>query len=96
MKKYEQKKSLLSNDSVDQLPLLSNVEDGLTSKNFNLKLNIVVGDVRELEGGKAEEIKQIMQTQSLDFDDARLLSFQKAMAEAGVDLTGLPSDPKAF
>ncbi|CAG8622974.1 6712_t:CDS:2 [Cetraspora pellucida] len=72
----------------------SDIEGGLTSESFNLHQNLVDGDNRSgLED--SEEIKRIMETEGLNFDQARLLRMQRKFKTNNIDpQTGVPRDPK--
>ncbi|KAG0011504.1 hypothetical protein BGZ81_002141 [Podila clonocystis] len=72
-----------------------NIEEGLSSANFDLQLNVINHDQRQgLEN--TDEIRQLMSEHGCDFDQARLLRQQRMMAAHGIDPeTGCPLDPKA-
>ncbi|KAF9302404.1 hypothetical protein BGZ74_005404 [Mortierella antarctica] len=72
-----------------------NIEEGLTSSNFDLHQNLLGGDERHgLEN--AEEIRKIMKKYRCNFDQARLIQQQNKMKANGIDpRTGVPIDPKA-
>ncbi|CAG8759404.1 17535_t:CDS:2 [Cetraspora pellucida] len=72
----------------------SDIEGGLTSESFDLHQNLVDGDNRSgLED--SEEIKRIMETEGLNFDQARLLRMQRKFKTNNIDpQTGVPRDPK--
>ncbi|KAI9486170.1 MAG: hypothetical protein EXX96DRAFT_547907 [Benjaminiella poitrasii] len=70
------------------------IEDGLTSSNFDLNSNLNEEDSRAGLKDK-EEILRIMKRQNVSFDEARLIRQQKILQKNGVDpVTGLPLDPK--
>lgn len=71
------------------------LEDGLSSHNFDLESNIESGDSRKglLEAAKSE-IKAIMHSQHLSFDDARLQYLQSELASNDIAPDGMPRDPK--
>ncbi|KAG0334112.1 hypothetical protein BG004_000545 [Podila humilis] len=72
-----------------------NIEEGLTSSNFDLHQNLLGGDGRQgLEN--ADEIRKIMKKYRCNFDQARLIQQQNKMKANGIDpRTGVPIDPKA-
>ncbi|KAG0197253.1 hypothetical protein BGX28_009251 [Mortierella sp. GBA30] len=72
-----------------------NIEEGLTSANFDLHQNLLDGDDRHgLEN--ANEIRKIMKKYKCNFDQARLIQQQNKMKANGIDpRTGVPIDPKA-
>ncbi|GJJ69698.1 hypothetical protein EMPS_02046 [Entomortierella parvispora] len=72
-----------------------NIEEGLTSDNFDLHQNLLAGDDRHgLEN--ANEIRAIMKKYRCNFDQARLIQQQNKMKANGIDpRTGVPIDPKA-
>ncbi|KAI7905393.1 uncharacterized protein BX663DRAFT_499565 [Cokeromyces recurvatus] len=70
------------------------IEDGLTSSNFDLSVNINEEDSRAGLKNK-EEILRIMKKQNVSFDEARLIRQQRLLKKNGIDpVTGLPLDPK--
>ncbi|KAF9975178.1 hypothetical protein BGZ73_001251 [Actinomortierella ambigua] len=73
----------------------SNIEEGLTSNNFDIQQNLLDGDNRAgLED--VDEIRKIMKKYKCNFDQARLIRQQKKLEANGIDpRTGLPMDPKA-
>ncbi|KAF9158457.1 hypothetical protein DFQ27_007810 [Actinomortierella ambigua] len=73
----------------------SNIEEGLTSNNFDIQQNLLDGDNRAgLED--VDEIRKIMKKYKCNFDQARLIRQQKKLEANGIDpRTGLPTDPKA-
>ncbi|KAI8058098.1 hypothetical protein BDF22DRAFT_739501 [Syncephalis plumigaleata] len=69
------------------------IEDGLTSSNFDLNANVLDGDTRP--GLDADEIRRIMKDEGCSFDEARLLRQQRILLRHNIDpRTGLPRDPK--
>ncbi|CAO3592975.1 unnamed protein product [Absidia cylindrospora] len=72
----------------------SDIEDGLTSSQFDLTDNL--GDQETRAGLKdKEEIIKIMKRQKVSFDQARLIRQQKLLKKNNIDpTTGLPMDPK--
>ncbi|KAM3580975.1 hypothetical protein VKS41_006424 [Umbelopsis sp. WA50703] len=71
------------------------IEDGLTSSNFDIEANnLEEGDSRAGLKNK-EEILKIMKRQGCSFDEARLIRQQRLLKKNNIDpLTGLPKDPK--
>ncbi|KDQ11848.1 hypothetical protein BOTBODRAFT_34939 [Botryobasidium botryosum FD-172 SS1] len=80
---------------------LSTFEDqrsaGLSSSTFDIEQNMVDGDSRSgLDDRAAEEIRRIMLTERVGFDQARLIRHQRILAQNGIDpQTGMPLDAKA-
>ncbi|GBC03793.1 hypothetical protein RclHR1_05320010 [Rhizophagus clarus] len=72
----------------------NDIENGLTSETFDLEQNLIDGDSRPgLED--SEEIKRIMKTDNVTFDQARLIRQQRKFKTNNIDpQTGLPKDPK--
>ncbi|KAI9325369.1 hypothetical protein BDR26DRAFT_873411 [Obelidium mucronatum] len=66
---------------------------GLDSESFVVDLDDQrPGFVREA----AEEVQRLMETNEVDFDEARLLLVKQQMRDNGIDPeTGLPLDPRA-
>ncbi|CAG8609325.1 11252_t:CDS:1, partial [Scutellospora calospora] len=72
----------------------NDIEEGLTSESFDLRQNIVDGDNR-LGLEDSVEIKRIMETEGLTFDQARLFRMQRKFKTNNIDpQTGVPRDPK--
>ncbi|KAI9345943.1 hypothetical protein BD770DRAFT_396607 [Pilaira anomala] len=72
----------------------SDIEDGLTSSQFDLTTNLDEEDSRAGLKDK-EEILRIMKRQNVSFDEARLIRQQKILKKNNIDpITGLPLDPK--
>ncbi|KAJ2718864.1 hypothetical protein GGI07_005551 [Coemansia sp. Benny D115] len=69
-------------------------QDGLSSQNFDVSINIDEGDSRP--GLDSEEVRRIMETQGVSFDNARLIRQKQLMERNNIDpSTGMPLDPKA-
>lgn len=67
---------------------------GLHSRNFDISINVEDGDSRP--GLDAEEVRQIMESEGVSFDKARLIRQQQLMRSHGIDpSTGMPLDSKA-
>ncbi|KAI8090178.1 uncharacterized protein B0P05DRAFT_529644 [Gilbertella persicaria] len=70
------------------------IEDGLTSSQFDLHANMDEQDTRAGLKDK-EEIMRIMKKQKVSFDEARLIRQQRLLKKNNIDPeTGLPLDPK--
>ncbi|EGW30198.1 uncharacterized protein SPAPADRAFT_63811 [Spathaspora passalidarum NRRL Y-27907] len=71
------------------------IEDGLTSDAFDIEQNRDKGDTRKgLSLQAKREIKRIMKTMKVSFDEARLTYTRLQFDENNVDEDGLPKDPK--
>lgn len=70
------------------------LEAGLHSDNFSLSSNIADGDPRTLQEEAKATITQIMESEGLSFDEARLAYTQRELERNNVDSTGLPRDPR--
>ncbi|CAG8484568.1 16169_t:CDS:2 [Acaulospora morrowiae] len=93
--RYERLPAFFStNSSLNNSSFQADIETGLTSETFDLNQNVVGKDDRPgLEN--AEEIKEIMKTEGLKFDQARLLMMQRKFKTNDIDpQTGVPKDPK--
>ncbi|KAJ2388846.1 hypothetical protein GGI05_003668 [Coemansia sp. RSA 2603] len=67
---------------------------GLSSRNFDIAINIEDGDSRP--GLDSDEVRRIMDARGVSFDKARLIRQQQLMQLNGIDpSTGMPLDPKA-
>ncbi|KAI8388428.1 uncharacterized protein BYT42DRAFT_560059 [Radiomyces spectabilis] len=72
----------------------TDIEDGLTSSQFDLHANLADNDHRAGLKDK-EEIMRIMKRERVSFDQARLLRQQRLLKKNNIDpATGLPLDPK--
>ncbi|KAI9248185.1 hypothetical protein BY458DRAFT_56909 [Sporodiniella umbellata] len=72
----------------------TDIEDGLTSSQFDLTTNLDQEDERAGLKDK-EEILKIMKKQKVSFDQARLIRQQRLLKKNNIDPdTGLPLDPK--
>lgn len=70
------------------------IQDGLTSSQFDLEANLDQDDQRAGLKDK-EEILKIMKKQKVSFDEARLIRQQRLLKKNNIDpATGLPLDPK--
>jgi hypothetical protein len=69
------------------------IEDGLSSNNFDLSVNVADGDSRP--GLDADEVRRIMAEEGCTFDEARYIRQQRVLKRNNIDPeTGLPLDPK--
>ena len=77
-------------------PTFSNdIEDGLTSSDFDLSGNIGSGDLRAgLDDHGKQEVKRIMRSNRVGFDEARRIYTERRFAKNNIDPDGLPRDPK--
>lgn len=73
------------------------LEAGLSSSQFDIAANVADGDPRAGldEAGKLE-IKKIMKSQKVDFDEARRLYMQQRFSRNNIGPDGRPRDPKFF
>lgn len=72
------------------------IEEGFSSATFNAQQNVDEEDTRAGLGDEKYVIRDIMQREQVDFDEARLIYTEQRMREAGIDpSTGLSSDPRA-
>ncbi|CAI2169851.1 19251_t:CDS:2 [Funneliformis geosporum] len=88
-RRYQRLPTVFSSNSFQ-----NDIEDGLTSETFDLEQNIIDGDSRPgLED--SDEIKRIMETEHVTFDQARLIRQKRKFQTNNIDpQTGLPRDPK--
>ncbi|CAI5760378.1 unnamed protein product [Candida verbasci] len=71
------------------------LNDGLSSINFDLESNIENEDIRDgLNMENKNKIKKIMKDKGLNFDDARLELIRNELHENEIDEDGVPKDPK--
>lgn len=72
------------------------LENGLSSNNFDLRENITNQDSRAgLESNAKTEIKKIMVQHNIGFDEARLIYTRKQMKSNSIGSNGVPLDPRA-
>jgi len=70
---------------------------GLTSNTFDLEGNIADDARVGLDERGEEEVRRIMQTRSVTFDQARLIRHKEYLTRNGIDpSTGMPLDSKAI
>ena len=71
------------------------IEDGLTSNDFDLNGNIVAGDSRAgLDEDGKREVRNIMKKRRVGFDEARRIYTEAKFASNNIDPDGRPRDPK--
>jgi len=76
---------------------LQDREQGFSSDTFNLGTNIESGDSRQgLDGNAKRDIKEIMTTQNVSFDEARAIYAKRRMQLFDIGPDGRPNDPKAI
>lgn len=74
---------------------MSDVENGLTSDDFDLSGNVMEGDSRsglDLQGKK--EVQKIMKRRRIGFDEARRVYMEQRFKKNNIGTDGLPRDPK--
>ena len=73
----------------------NDIEGGFSSADFDLTSNIASGDSRAGldEQGKAE-VKRIMRSDKVDFDEARRIYTERRFAKNNIGPDGRPRDPK--
>ncbi|ODM20469.1 hypothetical protein SI65_03522 [Aspergillus cristatus] len=74
---------------------IGDLEAGLSSSQFDITANVADGDLRAGldEAGKLE-VKRIMKSQKVDFDEARRIYTQQRFAKHNIGPDGRPRDPK--
>jgi len=71
------------------------IEDGFSSGDFDLTGNLASGDTRAgLDEQGKREVKQIMKSKRVGFDEARRLYTESKFAKNGIGPDGRPRDPK--
>lgn len=74
---------------------VGDIEDGFTSTDFDLSTNINEGDSRAgLDQVGKREVKRIMYSRRVGFDEARRIYVENKFAKNGIDPDGRPRDPK--
>jgi len=69
---------------------------GLSSAAFDLEQNIMDGDSRAgLDEVGTQEVMNIMRSENVSFDEARLRRHNRLLARNDIDPTGMPLDSKA-
>ena len=73
----------------------SDIEEGLTSSEFDLSANVAGGDSRAgLDEHGRREVKNIMRKKKVGFDEARRLWVEERFRREGISADGRPRDPK--
>jgi len=73
----------------------SQANAGLTSSNFDIEANVRDGDSRAgLDERATQEVMEIMKRERVNFDQARLIHFNRMLAANGIDPSGVPLDAK--
>mmetsp|Transcript_63475 Transcript_63475/g.112883 ORF Transcript_63475/g.112883 Transcript_63475/m.112883 type:complete len:235 (-) Transcript_63475:117-821(-) len=85
----------LSRVTTGEIENLLQAEEGCSSANFEIEGDLSDGDCSRLTQGLVE-VRQLMQRDGLNFDEARLQIVKKRMALMDVDSSGMPNDPKTF
>ena len=71
------------------------LEAGLTSSQFDISANVTDGDTRGgLDERAKHEIKRIMASQKVPFDEARRIYTQNHFAKHNIGPDGRPRDPR--
>lgn len=71
------------------------IENGLTSSDFDLSANVADGDSRAgLDDAGKREIQKIMKSRRVNFDEARRIYTEGRFRENGIGPDGRPRDPK--
>jgi len=71
------------------------IEDGLTSHDFDLAGNVASGDSRAgLDDQGKREVKKIMRSKRIGFDEARRIYTERKFANNNIGPDGRPRDPK--
>jgi hypothetical protein len=74
---------------------MSDVENGLTSADFDLSSNVMEGDSRGGLDQKAKAaVQRIMKRRGVGFDEARRIYMQDRFRREGIGEDGVPRDPK--
>ncbi|PSS10544.1 hypothetical protein M430DRAFT_53108 [Amorphotheca resinae ATCC 22711] len=85
-----------SSPSYQTLPTFNtDISSGLSSTTFDLTTNLASADPRAgLDTQAKTEIKKIMKSQKVGFDEARKLYVERRFGENGIAPDGRPRDPK--
>lgn len=74
---------------------MSDVENGLTSADFDLSSNVMEGDSRGgLDQKSKAAVQRIMKRRGVGFDEARRIYMQDRFRREGIGEDGVPRDPK--
>ncbi|KAF8625041.1 hypothetical protein AX17_006955 [Amanita inopinata Kibby_2008] len=69
---------------------------GMSSNAFDIEANIRDGDSRAgLDEQGVQEVMDIMRSERVKFDQARLIRHNRILARNGIDPSGIPLDAKA-
>lgn len=73
----------------------TDIESGLTSSHFDISANVADGDTRAgLDERAKGEIRKIMKSRRVGFDEARRLYTEQRFARNNIGPDGRPRDPK--
>ncbi|CAL3966066.1 hypothetical protein PZA11_002841 [Diplocarpon coronariae] len=73
----------------------ADIENGLSSSDFDLSGNLASGDSRRgLDDKSKREIIKIMKSRRVNFDEARRIHTEGRFAKNNIGPDGLPKDPK--
>ena len=73
----------------------NDIENGLTSSDFDLSGNVGSGDSRAgLDDEGKQEVKKIMRSKRVGFDEARRIYTERRFAKNNIGPDGMPRDPK--
>ncbi|KAJ5279890.1 hypothetical protein N7478_005262 [Penicillium angulare] len=71
------------------------LEAGLSSSHFDITANVADGDPRAgLDQRAKQEVRKIMKTRKVDFDEARRIYTEQRFARNNIGPDGRPRDPK--
>lgn len=70
------------------------LENGLSSRNFDISANIAAGDQRSLNEEATQQIRAIMESENIGFDEARAAYFRDTLDLNNIDENGVPRDPR--
>lgn len=75
----------------------SDIEEGFSSSNFDLRENVEAGDSRAgLDDRGKKEVQRIMKARNVGFDEARRIFIEERFGRNNIGKDGRPTDPKAF
>lgn len=73
----------------------SDIENGLSSPEFDLSSNVAAGDLRRgLDDISKREIQVIMKSRRVNFNEARRILTEARFAKNNISSDGRPRDPK--
>lgn len=70
------------------------LENGFSSRNFDISTNIAAGDQRSLNEEATQQIRAIMEAENIGFDEARAAYFRDTLDLNNIDENGVPRDPR--